>query len=230
LIKVIKDLKTSGKIRFVVIVLGLILSASLIYNYKYTKTINEGYKSILMKESMEFQAFQSISYQVSNIQRALLNIAIVPPAEYGNWKKKIMRGESKIDSQFHNLEMLASGPEEISNINKLKESYEEYKVEYTRLMSLLLAEDFEGTRQAEKIKELGTTYETYMKQQKSMLLIFNQNIEDQSNIIENQSVHTSEILLFFGTLPVLLGLITLIAALLVILWLSRSTDGFKVHD
>jgi flagellar biosynthesis protein FliP len=97
-------------------------------------------------------------------------------------------------------------------------------------MELLLAEDFEGTHQFEKIKEVGASYEVYMKQQKSTLMTFSQNFEDQSNAIKNNSSQTSEILLFVGTLPYLLILITLITSLLVILWLSRSTNGFKVHD
>ncbi len=203
-------MKNSKAIRIAVIILGLVLSVSLIYNYKYTKNINESYNSLLIKESKEFRAFQGISNQVSGIQRSLLNIAIVPPNEYDKWQKKIEKCQFKIDSQFHNLEMIESGPAETTNIAKLKQSYTEYKNQYTKLMVLLLAEDFEGTHQVEKIKEVSASYEGYMKQQKNMLNIFSQNLEDQSNVLQSEATHTSELFLLIGTLPYLLILISLI--------------------
>jgi len=223
-------MEASRMIRYVVVLLGLILSIGLICNYQYTKNLNESYRSLLEKESKEFQAFQSITFQASNIQRALLNIAIVNPAEYQIWDNKIVRGQARIDSQFNCLELLASNSSEKTHIEKLRTSYNEYRKEYSDLLQLLLAENFEGTHQNVKIKQIGASYEAYMKQQKAMLGYIRQNINDQSTDLENKSIHLSQILLFFGSLPYLLVILTVLISLFIVFWLVYNKSGIKIRD
>ena len=216
--------------RVVLLTFSLVLLASLIYNYKYVKEINQNYNDILVKESKEFQAFESITFESSSIQRALLNIAIVAPPEYNFWQDKINRSQAKIDQQFNNLQQLADSQDEKSAIDKLKGSYSNYKKDYSRLEVLLLAENFKGTNQDQKIKELSATYEFYMKQQENQLAFFKQKAEKRSTDLRASSNLTSTILLLVGTLPYTILACFLVISFIVLLLLGRTTNWFNHQE
>jgi len=221
---------SSKAVRAIFLVFSLVLLASLIYNYQYVRIINRGYNNVLVKESSEFQAFENITFDASSIQRALLNIAIVAPDEYSPWQKKIEQSQSRIDEQFNNLQQLSGSQEETASINKLKGFYANYKIEYSRLLGLLLAENFKGTLQDEKIKELGATYESYMKQQENQLAFFRQNAEAESSKLRANSDKTSAILLLVGTLPYTLLACALIISFIVLILLGRTTRWFSQQE
>jgi len=212
------------------LVFSLVLLGSLLYNYKYVKDINKNYNDIVSKESKEFQAFESITLESSAIQRALLNIAIVAPPEYNFWQTTIDQSQAKIDKQFNNLQQLADSPDEKAAISKLSDSYLNYKKDYSRLDVLLLAENFKGTNQDEKIKELGTTYDSYMKQQESQLAFFRQRAEDKSTDIRTSSNRTLTVLLVVGTLPYTLLACFLVVSFIVLMLLGSTTNWFNHRE
>jgi len=216
--------------RVIVITFSLVLLGSLIYNYRYVNDINRNYNDIVAKESKEFQAFESITFESSSIQRALLNIAIVAPPEYRQWENMIDQSQAKIDQEFNILKQLADSPDEKNAINQLKSSYSNYKKDYLRLDVLLLAENFKGTLQDEKIKEIGITYESYMKQQENQLAFFRQRAEDKSTNLRASSNRTSTVLLVVGTLPYTILACTLLISFIVLMLLGSTTRWFNHQE
>ena len=222
--------KSSKAIKGILLIFSLVLLCSLVYNYKYVNEINNNYNDILTKESKEFEAFENITFESSSIQRALLNIAILAPKDYGTFQNKIDQNQKKIDLQFNSLEQLADSPKEKNAINKLKDSYSNYKNNYIRLEGLLLAENFKGTNQDEKIKELGRTYESYMNQQENQLAFFRQNAEAKSTNLRTSANMTSTVLLLVGTLPYTLMACFLVISFIVLLLLGSTTGWFNHRE
>jgi hypothetical protein len=220
----------SKAIRGILLIFSIILLGSILFNYKYVKDINENYNDIFSKESKEFQAFESITIESSTIQRALLNIAILVPHEYIFWQDKIDRSQVKVDQDFNNLILLADSPDEKIAVGKLKDSYVNYQKDYQRLDILLLAENFEGTHQDEKIKELGVTYDSYMKQQENQLAFFRQNAEAKTTNLRASSHLTSTILLIVGTLPYTLLACVIVISFIVLMLLGSTTRWFNHQE
>jgi len=186
--------------------------------------------SIVEKETWELQSFEIITRESSDIQRALLNIAISPPSEYKIWQDEINQSQQRLDSQFVNLGALAKSSSEKTSLEKLQYLFLGYKEQYSELLVLLLAEPTTGTHQNEKIKQLGRTYEYYMNQQEKQITFFRQNAEFESEKLKSKSYATSTLLLFVGTFPYLLLICSVIVSLIVVFWLGSVMNWFRNEE
>ena len=209
---------------------GIVLLANQIFNYLYVRRLDADYMSIVEKETWELQSFEIITRESSDIQRALLNIAISPPSEYKIWQDEINQSQQRLDSQFVNLGVLAKSSKEKASLEKLHHLFSGYKEQYSELLVLLLAEPTTGTHQNEKIKQLGRTYEYYMNQQEKQIAFFRQNAEAESEKLKSKSYATSTVLLFVGTFPYLLLICSVIVSLIVVLWLGNIMNWFRHEE
>ena len=223
-------MKGPAIIRILLIFFGILLLANQVFNYLYIRRLDDDYMSIVTKETKELQSFEIITRESSDIQRALLNIAIVEPSEYKIWRDEITQSQDRLDSQYVNLDKLATDEKEKASIKKLGEVYSKYKQGYSALLVLLLAENYPGTHQNEKIRQLGGMYEYFMDQQEKQMAFFRQNTEAESEKLKSKSYTTSTVLLFVGTLPYLLFICVLIVSLVLVLWLGNIMNWFRQQE
>jgi CHASE3 domain sensor protein len=131
-------LKKSGLFMMTIVLFGIMLLASQIYNYLYIKELNRNYREIITTKTLELQSLEIITREASDIQHALLQIAL-NSKDIERWKKEVSSSGTNIDSQYSHLEKLMTAPKENKSIVRLKKMYMVYKESYASTLTLLIA-------------------------------------------------------------------------------------------
>jgi hypothetical protein len=222
-------LKKSGLFMMTIVLFGIMLLASQIYNYLYIKELNRNYREIITTKTLELQSLEIITREASDIQHALLQIAL-NSKDIERWKKEVSSSGTNIDSQYSHLEKLMTAPKENKSIVRLKKMYMVYKESYASTLTLLIANRSGYKMAAAYIEKLKPVYEGYFDEQEKQTEFFRSGAEVLSDKLTIKTKKVSTLMLFIGTLPYLLLVSVFIIAFVVILWLGNIVNWFRIQE
>jgi hypothetical protein len=216
--------------RIFIFIVALVLLGNQIASYVYIKQLDSKFSKIITKSTTILTSLETITHETSNIQRALLKIALAAPPNYPQWEAKINPGQQKIDSQFNYLDKLTAAKPENSVIRDLKNLYIEYKSQCNIIRPLLEAENFPGTHENDKLEKLHNAYDSYLELEEKDIVLFREKAEKESVMLSATSNKISAMLLFVGTLPYMLFACALIISFVILLWLGFLVKWFRHQD